>query len=220
MIAATRLLPLPDRSASTRWVAAGAVLVALGAAVGLRWLAARAGVDPLTLGALFGLALIGLARVGLVVAGTPPTARDRGERRGSVAWHVLATGIGVLVGLLLVGLTVAGPALAGFTLAPGLGRPAAPFVPWAAITILVATAEEVLLRGVLLDRLRHASGTAVAILVTSAVFALMHVPLYGWHVVPLNLAVGIVLAGLRLGTGSVAAPAAAHTVADLATWWL
>ena len=51
-------------------------------------------------------------------------------------------------------------------------------------------------------------------------FALLHVPLYGWHVVPLDLAVGLVFAGLRLATGSAAAPAVAHSVADLATWWL
>jgi membrane protease YdiL (CAAX protease family) len=52
------------------------------------------------------------------------------------------------------------------------------------------------------------------------VFALMHVPLYGWHVVPLDLAVGLALGGLRVATRGVAAPAVAHAVADLATWWL
>ena len=55
---------------------------------------------------------------------------------------------------------------------------------------------------------------------TSVVFALLHVPLYGWHVVPLDLGVGLWLAGLRLISGGVAAPAVAHVVADLATWWL
>ena len=34
----------------------------------------------------------------------------------------------------------------------------------------------------------------------------MHVPLYGWHVVPLDLAVGLVLAGLRIWTRGLAAP--------------
>jgi hypothetical protein len=38
--------------------------------------------------------------------------------------------------------------------------------------------------------------------------------------VPLDLAVGIVLGGLRIATRSVAAPAAAHATADIATWWL
>jgi len=105
-------------------------------------------------------------------------------------------------------------------MAPGLGRPAASFLPWAAITVLVATAQEVLIRGVLLDWLENVGGIALAILLTSAVFALMHVPLYGWHVVPLDFAVGLGLAGLRLTSRSLVAPAAAHTVADLASWWL
>lgn len=60
----------------------------------------------------------------------------------------------------------------------------------------------------------------MAIAVTSLAFALIHVPLYGWHVVPLDLGVGVWLAGLRLASGSVAAPAIAHALADLATWWM
>ena len=51
-------------------------------------------------------------------------------------------------------------------------------------------------------------------------FALLHVPLNGWHVVPLDLAVGLGLGGLRVATRSVVAPAAAHAIADLATWWV
>jgi hypothetical protein len=46
------------------------------------------------------------------------------------------------------------------------------------------------------------------------------VPLYGWGAVPLDLAVGVWLGGLRLVTGGWAAPAVAHTFADLAAGWL
>jgi membrane protease YdiL (CAAX protease family) len=99
-------------------------------------------------------------------------------------------------------------------------QPAGSFLPWAAITVLVATAEEVVLRGVLFDALDEVSGTVVALAATSVVFALVHVPLYGWHVVPLDLGVGLVLGGLRVLTGGIAAPAVAHVVADLATWWI
>ena len=88
-------------------------------------------------------------------------------------------------------------------------RPAGAFVPWAAVTVLVATGEELLLRGALFDAVDEAGGT-VALLVTSVVFALLHVPLYGWHVVPLDLGVGLWLGGLRLATGGVAAPARAR----------
>ena len=112
------------------------------------------------------------------------------------------------------------PMLAGRYVPAGLGRPAAPFVPWALVITLVAVAEEIVLRGVLFRRLRAAGGTAIAVLATAILFALMHVPLYGWHVVPLDLGVGLVLGGLRVVTRTVAAPAAAHAVADLATWWL
>jgi membrane protease YdiL (CAAX protease family) len=73
---------------------------------------------------------------------------------------------------------------------------------------------------VLFDRLERLGGLGGAVLVTSVVFALMHVPLYGWHVVPLDLGVGLALGGLRIATRGVAAPAVAHAVADLATWWL
>jgi hypothetical protein len=44
--------------------------------------------------------------------------------------------------------------------------------------------------------------------------------MYGWTAVPLDLAVGVWLGGLRLATGGVAAPATAHALADLAYWWL
>ena len=58
-----------------------------------------------------------------------------------------------------------------------------------------------MLRGVLFDALRATVGHRRAVALTSLAFALMHVPLYGWHVVPLDLAVGVWLAGLRLLSG-------------------
>lgn len=134
------------------------------------------------------------------------------------AWASAGAGVGF--GLALVAIVVAGAAIAGVSLPPGLGRPAAPFLPWAVITILVATTEEALLRGRMFDAVRQAGGLVPAMVVTTLAFALMHVPLYGWHVVPLDLAVGLGFAGLRLATRGVIAPAAAHSVADLATWWL
>jgi len=98
--------------------------------------------------------------------------------------------------------------------------PLAWFPGWMAATMLVAPAEEAFLRGVLYDAVARRWSVDVAIVVAAVAFGLMHVPLYGWHVVPLDLAVGLVLAGLRIVTRGLAAPAAAHAVADLATWWL
>lgn len=184
------------------WATPALLVLGLAVAVGLRWAGTRQGLDALALGAVFGVALVALA-------GTRPT---RPRARNLV--------IGMAAGLALVGLTTLGAAIAGSNLPPGLGRPAAPFAPWAFVTILVATGEEALLRGRLFDATRSAGGPLAAVAATTIAFALLHVPLYGWHVVPLDLGVGLGFAGLRLLTRGIAAPAVAHAVADLATWWL
>src|SRR5205807_247835 len=57
------------------------------------------------------------------------------------------------------------------------------------------------------------AGVAVAL-------ALLHAPIHGWQVLPLDLAVGVALGVLRVVAGSVSAPALAHTFADLAGWVL
>jgi membrane protease YdiL (CAAX protease family) len=177
------------------------ILGGLATMVGLRWLATVEGAaGAVTIGLVFGLGLLGVGLVG--------GCRMLPERRSSVVIGI--TGGAILVGLALTTRSAQLPWLA----------PATAFGPWAAVTIVVATAEEIVLRGALFDALDVSHGTAAAVLVTSVVFALMHVPLYGWHVVPLDLGVGLWLAGLRLATGGIAAPAIAHTVADLATWWL
>lgn len=218
------------------WLVPVGLLAGLAAIVGVRWLATRGGMDPLLVGLALGLALAGLAGLARLAspAGLTGRASLRREmaidpvrlrwvdatRDGAARRLAIAIAAGAAFGLALVGIALLGPALASSVTVPGLGRPAAPFMPWVAVTLVVASAEEVLLRGVLLDRVRHASGLGGAVVLTSAVFALMHVPLYGWHVVPLDFAVGLGLAGLRLTTRSIVAPVAAHSVADLATWWL
>jgi membrane protease YdiL (CAAX protease family) len=191
--------------AAPGWASALAIGAGLAAAVAARLVASRGGLDGMVVGAAFGGALMALAFAG-------------GVRPGRILATPLAIGAGV--GLALAALTVVGPAIGGTTYVPGLGRPAAPFVPWALITIVVASAEEGVLRGALFDRIDRVAGVVPAIAATTVAFALMHVPLYGWHVVPLDLAVGLVLAGLRLWTRGLAAPTAAHVVADVATWWL
>lgn len=94
------------------------------------------------------------------------------------------------------------------------------FAAWAAVVVVVATAEEVFLRGSLYDAVEQLGGAGPAVLVGAVCFALLHVPLYGWHVLPLDLAVGVVLGGLRQGTGTPAAPAVTHVGADLVGWFL
>lgn len=93
-------------------------------------------------------------------------------------------------------------------------------VTWAFVVTAVAVAEEVFLRGTLYDAVHEAAGDNAAIVVGAVAFALLHVPLYGWHVVPLDLAVGVLLGEQRRVTGTSAAPAVTHVGADLAAWFL
>lgn len=94
------------------------------------------------------------------------------------------------------------------------------FVSWALVVVVVASAEEVFLRGTLYDALMSWASEGWAIAVGAVCFALLHVPMYGWHVVPLDLAVGLVLGGLRQQAGTPAAPAVTHVGADLVGWFL
>jgi membrane protease YdiL (CAAX protease family) len=183
------------------WLRANWLLLALCAAALAR--AALNGHSTFTAfgaGALFGVALLAVATAGGWQV-QRPTLR--------------AVLLGVAGGLILV--IVPRVAHPGISLPIGM-RPE-PFAAWALVTGLVVIAEEALLRGALLDAVRDAAGLPAAILVSSAAFALMHVPLYGWGVVPVDLAAGVWLAGLRLAGGGIAAPAVAHFLADLAGWW-
>lgn len=188
-----------------RAVAAGRALatcLALGLAVAVRWQVFRtAALDGITEGLVFGVALLAVARLGGVRAAVP--------RAGALAFGLAAGGV-----LVAVSVVARGP------LPPVVLGHAAPFLPWVAVTTLVATGEELVLRGTLWRWMAAAAGDATALLVTSIVFALIHVPVYGWHVVPLDFGVGLLFGGLRLWFGGPAAPAAAHVLADLATWWL
>ncbi len=103
---------------------------------------------------------------------------------------------------------------------PGVLATTHGYLPWAVVVVAVASAEEALLRGSLFRAIEQRAGAVAAVAATSVVFAALHVPLYGWAVVPLDLAVGVWLGVLRVVSGSVLAPAIAHSLADLAGWWL
>ena len=200
----------------------GAVAISMGLAaiLAVRVLLLGRWADGRAVGAAFGLALVVL----WIMAASPDLASGRFVAAIRAPGFGVRTAIAVLFGatfgLALVALAVLGPFVHGIWVPPGLGQPDVSFLGWASITILVATAEEGILRGVLFDRIRATRGAAAAIALTTIAFALIHVPVYGWHVVPLDLAVGLGFAGLRLSTRSVLAPVVAHVVADLATWWL
>lgn len=125
---------------------------------------------------------------------------------------------GALVGLsgaVVLCLPAAIHRLAGPDHAAGNG-----FLIWAIVVAVVASAEELLLRGAVYDALAARAGVWTAVAVGALAFALLHVPLYGWGAVPLDAAVGVWLGMLRAVSGSVTAPAVAHVVADWAGFWL
>jgi membrane protease YdiL (CAAX protease family) len=94
------------------------------------------------------------------------------------------------------------------------------FARWAAVVTVVAVAEEWFLRGALYDAVREVAGDNLAIAVGALAFGLLHLPLYGWGAVPLDVAVGVLLGELRRVSGTPAAPAVTHVGADLAAWFL
>jgi membrane protease YdiL (CAAX protease family) len=152
-------------------------------------------------GVVFALALLVVA----IAAGWRPG-------RPSVA----AAGLGVVGGGVLAGAWLLSHGSPGVQVAPlnaGLAL-------WTPIVALVAVAEEVVFRGALFDAVRAGFGDGAALLVTTLLFAVMHAPLYGIGSLPLDLAVGLLLGGLRIVSGGALAPAVAHVIADLAGGWL
>ncbi len=186
-------------SVPTTWPRPLGIAGALTAAVGVRFVLERSAAAGFIAGLVFGVSL-------LVVA------LASGWRLERVTLVRLTTG--VVGGAVLVAIPrLLDPGTTGF-----VGMRPEPWTMWVAVTVLVSWSEEMILRGALFDAVRAPGGDLVAVAVTSAAFALMHVPLYGWSVVPLDLAVGVWLGGLRLASGGVVAPAMAHLIADLATW--
>lgn len=117
---------------------------------------------------------------------------------------------GVVVGAVLLAPLVAGPFSA---------RGLSGFWTWAALAALIATLEEIAIRGALFRAWSDEAGPIVAIVAGAAVFALIHLPRYGWGAMPLDAAVGIALGGLRALTGRVLPCAVAHTIADWGAWF-
>ena len=175
---------------------AGAVAVRVG-------VAGQAGVRSVPAGLVFAALLLAVA-----VTATPRIWRTPGP-----ALRQVAVGLAGAAALCAVPLSV-------HLRTPVGPLPLGEFPVWAVVVTVVAVAEEVLLRGVLWAAAERRHGTTSALLLTTVSFGLLHVPLYGLAALPLDLAVGLLLGGLRMASGGWAAPALAHTVADLAGWWL
>ena len=110
---------------------------------------------------------------------------------------------------------VIGLSAVALALATGGAPVPAPLTSWALpLTVLAAVAEEALFRRAAYGALeRH--GAVVAIGVTALVFALVHVPLYGVAVFPVDLGAGLLLSWQRWASGSWTVPAATHAAANV-----
>jgi len=83
-----------------------------------------------------------------------------------------------------------------------------------ALNTLAAVAEEAFFRRLLFGLLLP-FGVATAIAGSALAFALIHVSIYGWWVVPLDIVAGLILGWQRSASGTWAVPAVTHAVANL-----
>ncbi len=135
----------------------------------------------------------------------PRSATGRCAARGSVpAGLVLGIGLGAFgVGRLLAVGSV----------------PVAPFILTSvALNSLAAVAEEAFFRRFAYG-LAAVRGPAVAVVASAALFAAVHVTVWGWAVLPLDLAAGLVLGWQRWASGGWAVPAATHVAANVLAVW-
>lgn len=186
----------------------GMLLVGIASAVAIR--TALAG--PQKAGSLFAAVIFSMGILALgIAAGWRPT------------WSTRRVGFGVVMGVIGGAVLIAFPLLRSHTWHIGPVAPSGALATWSLVVVIVAVSEEVIFRGVLFNAVqRHdTSGSAlVAVCVTSIAFALVHLPLYGSAALPLDFAVGLLLGGLRLVSGTVVAPACAHALADLSMGWI
>ena len=131
----------------------------------------------------------------------------------AAAWRPLAVArAGLGVSLLVFGVGAAGfvvgralldvPVVAG-SLAVAVG-----------LNGLAAVAEEAFFRRHLYALLEGSWGPAAAVVGTAVAFAVVHVTVWGWWVLPLDLAAGLVLSWQRAATGRWSVPAATHVLAN------
>jgi membrane protease YdiL (CAAX protease family) len=94
----------------------------------------------------------------------------------------------------------------------GLRLPVGP--RYATAIVLAPIAEELFFRRFVYGVLRP-GGVALAIGGSTVLFAVAHVTVYGWWVLPLDLAAGLILGWQRWASGTWMVPAATHVAANL-----
>ncbi len=142
----------------------------------------------------------------LVLPSEQPSARPPASAWPPVpAWLALGVGLGAFG--------------AGRLLAVG-AVPVAPFVLRSvALNSLAAVSEEAFFRRFAYGLAAARRGPAVAIGTSAAIFAAVHVTVWGWAVLPLDLAAGLVLGWQRWASGGWSVPAATHVAANVLAVW-
>lgn len=152
--------------------------------------------------------LLALAAVASLTAAEHPSREAScGGAPGPETTHPRA---GTVLGALAVGLAV----VVGAGLFVGSRPTVALGARFVVLDIGAAIAEELFFRRFVYSWLRPA-GASFAIVVTACVFALVHVTEYGWWVVPLDLAAGLLFGWQREASGTWTVPALTHVVANL-----
>jgi hypothetical protein len=177
---------------TTRWWVAAAIAVAGCSALAARPALIAATRHPAALLAVLFLVLLGVGALLPLPARSVSLAKSR-------TLVPLVIGVGAFaVGRLVVG----GHAPAKWTI--GI----------VAANTLAGVAEEVWFRRVWFGLLEPA-GVAIAIAGSAALFAIVHVAIYGSTIIPLDIAAGAILGWQRATTGSWRAPACTHAIANL-----
>ena len=97
---------------------------------------------------------------------------------------------------------------------PGLGWAHPLLVRSVVLNSLAAVAEEAFFRRLVYGLLGR-WGTAAAVLGSAAAFAVVHVTVWGWWVLPLDLAAGLLLSWQRAASGRWWVPAVTHVLANV-----
>ena len=176
------------------------------AAVGLGLLALAARV-PSTWAVLV---TAGVGIVGLLAPVEAPRPSRALHPSSATNW-LTAVALGLAVMLIAARL----PGLLG--MAPhGAGRIVVRAAPAAvAASVVAAVAEEVFFRRLVYGWLASSWGAAVAICGSALAFAAIHVPVYGFAVLPIDTAAGLLLGWQRWMTGGWSASGLTHVAANL-----
>lgn len=157
------------------------------------WLARRAG-DPTA------MLIVVFVSIGVVGAWWTVPAEHAPRARGVVT-SAMVTAVGVATFAVGRG-TLGGDAAVSASLG------------WVALNTLAAIAEEAFFRRLVYGLLAP-HGAAVAVVGSAALFALVHVTVWGAWVLPLDFAAGLVLAWQRWASGRWSVPAVTHAAANL-----